>query len=109
MKSPSGDEFTVDYNLNRKNTNGRIRCNGQCKVRRFITVILKSIEIIVVCIQRSGERTSSRGPRTVCGVTINPVQRAKDQGVWTMRVESHDDKGDRDMPVQVKKIRLNFT
>ena len=73
---------------------------------RYVTVILKSI--IIVCIQRSGGKTSSRGPRTVCGVRINPVQQAKDQGVWTMRVESHDDKGDRDMPVQVKKIRLNF-
>ena len=73
-----------------------------------LSLIVKSIEIIIICIQRSGERTSSRGPRTVCGITINPVQRAKDQGVWTMRVESHDDKEDRDMPVQVKKIRLNF-
>ena len=73
---------------------------------RYVTVILKSI--IIVCIQRSGGKTSSRGPRTVCGVRINPVQQAKDQGVWTMRVESHDDKGDSDMPVQVKKIRLNF-
>ena len=73
---------------------------------RYVTVILKSI--IIVCIQRSGGKTSSRGPRTVCGIRINPVQQAKDQGVWTMRVESHDDKGDRDMPVQVKKIRLNF-
>ena len=73
---------------------------------RYVTVILKSI--IIICIQRSGGKTSSRGPRTVCGVRINPVQQAKDQGVWTMKVESHDDKGDRDMPVQVKKIRLNF-
>ena len=73
---------------------------------RYVTVILKSI--IIICIQRSGGKTSSRGPRTVCGVRINPVQQAKDQGVWTMRVESHDDKGDRDMPAQVKKIRLNF-
>ena len=73
-----------------------------------LSLIIKSIEIIIICFQRSGERTSSRGPRTVCGITINPVQRAKDQGVWTMRVESHDDKEDRDMPVQVKKIRLNF-
>ena len=108
MKSPSGDEFTVDHTLNKKNKNGRIRCNGQCKVRKFITVILKSIEKIIVCIQRSGGSASSRGPRTVCGIRINPVQQAKDQGVWTMRVESHDDKGDRDMPAQVKKIRLNF-
>ena len=73
---------------------------------RYVTVILKSI--IIICIQRSGGKTSSRGPRTVCGVRINPVQQAKDQGVWTMRVQSHDDKGDRDMPAQVKKIRLNF-
>ena len=73
---------------------------------RYVTVILKSI--IIVCIQRSGGKTSSRGPRTVCGIRINPVQEAKDEGVWTMRVESHDDKGDRDMPAQVKKIRLNF-
>ena len=44
--------------------------------------------------------------RTKCGVRLNPLERDKDQGQWTIRVEYEDDENGKKVNPRVKMINV---
>ena len=44
--------------------------------------------------------------RTKCGVILNPIERDKDQGQWTIRVDYEDDEDGRKVDSRVKMINV---
>ena len=61
------------------------------------------------CMQRAaGGPNEDKGPRTKCGVLLNPIDVSKDAGEWTIRVDYKDKDGQRVQP-RIKMVKVKLT
>ena len=61
------------------------------------------------CMQRAaGGPNEDKGPRTKCGVLLNPIDVTKDAGEWTIRVDYKDKDGQKVNP-RIKMVKVKLT